>query len=86
MARGRGMGWVLAAVVAAAVLVTGTSLAMAGSGTLSACVHRHGGGLYEARTCAKGDTRLEWGSTGPRGLRGAPGAKGTTGAQGAAGA
>jgi hypothetical protein len=83
--RGRGTAVVSAAV--AALIAGGGTLAIAGQGstTLSACVHHHGGGLYEAKTCARHDRRLTWGITGPAGPAGAAGATGPAGASGPAG-
>jgi hypothetical protein len=75
----------VAGTAAAAVLVAGTSYAMAGDKSVSACVHQRGGGLYEAKKCAHGDTKLQWSSTGPQGPAGPRGATGTPGALGAVG-
>jgi Collagen triple helix repeat (20 copies) len=46
------------------------------------CIHRHGGGLYEAHKCAKHDTRLSWNRTGAQAAPGATGAQGPAGATG----
>ena len=49
---------------------------------IHACVHHHGGGLYEARMCAHGDKRLIWSVIGPSGAAGPPGPQGTQGPPG----
>ena len=73
-----------------AVLIGGGAFALAKSssgvgGTINACVHKQGGGLYVARKCNNGDKKLKWNQVGPAGAAGAPGAAGPTGAQGSAG-
>jgi len=55
------------------------------SGTIAACVGHKGGGLYVARTCARGDRRLKWSVTGPQGPAGTAGTAGTAGKDGGAG-
>jgi hypothetical protein len=66
----------------------GAYAATSGRGTITACVHHGGGGLYRARNCAHHDGRLSWnasgppGTTGANGPTGAPGPKGDTGGQG----
>lgn len=79
------MGAALAALVAA---MCGGAYAAThdSSPTISACVHHNGGGLYTAHRCARGDARVTWNVTGPRGPSGAVGARGATGSQGPAGA
>jgi hypothetical protein len=78
----------LALLVAAA---GGAYAAGSGSGTIVACVHRTGGGLYRAPKCARHDTRLRWsvtgppGAIGPQGPQGAVGQPGTQGIQGPTG-
>jgi hypothetical protein len=81
----RGAAAVAIAVVA--LLLAGGGYAIAGgSGTVKACVHKHGRGLYVGR-CAKHDRKLTWsiqglpGSPGPRGATGATGAQGPPGVQ-----
>jgi hypothetical protein len=83
----------LGCAAAAALLVSGGAFAIAGqgSGTLSACVHRKGGALYEAKKCTRHDSRLTWsisgpqGPAGPAGPAGSPGANGTNGTNGSNG-
>jgi hypothetical protein len=68
-----------------AVIVAGAGGAYAatsGGGTIVACVHHQGGGLYRARRCARHDTKLRWGVTGPAGAIGSPGPVGHSGAPG----
>lgn len=45
----------------------------ASSNTIHACIHRHGGDIYVAGTCANGDRAISWNQVGPRGPQG-PGA------------
>lgn len=72
--------------VAALVAGGGTyALAGQGAGTLSACVHRKGGALYEAKKCARHDRKLTWSVAGPRGVAGPQGIAGTAGPAGPAG-
>lgn len=63
------------------LLVAGGGYAMATGGTISACVHKHGGVLYVGR-CAKKDKRLTWSIAGPQGQRGPQGVQGSQGPQG----
>lgn len=78
------------ALVALVLALTGGAYAAgsASQGTVAACVHHIGGGLYSARRCARHDRRLVWSVTGPRGAtgqqgpQGAQGPKGDTGPQG----
>ncbi len=60
----------------------GYALASASSQTIHACVHRHGGGVYIAKRCARHDRKINWNRVGPTGARGATGATGATGPQG----
>jgi hypothetical protein len=87
----------LAAIALALAAGGGAYAATVGSATITVCVHRRGGGLYEARRCVKGNTKLSWNVTGPPGppgprgprgalVRGSRGLQGATGAQGASGA
>jgi hypothetical protein len=63
--------WFLVCTVGLVIAVAGGALAAAGgSGTISACVHRKGGALYEAKKCAKGHKSLTWNA---KGQAGAPG-------------
>lgn len=60
----------------------GAYAAGSGSGTITVCVHHHGGGLYKAHKCAKHDKKLSWnakGQTGPVGPQGATGSQGPPG-------
>jgi hypothetical protein len=84
----RGRVTAVAAAALAAVIACGGTYALAGQGssTLSACVHRHGGALYEAKKCAMHDRKLTWAITGPEGPAGPTGATGAKGANGANGA
>lgn len=72
----------LAIVVAAAATAYG---AAGGGGTITVCVTHSNGTLYQAKKCAKHDTKLSWGKEGPRGPQGATGATGAPGAPGAKG-
>jgi hypothetical protein len=73
-----------AAGVAAGLIAGGGALALAAQGarTVSACVHHKGGGLYEAKKCARHDGKLTWSKVGPRGLTGPAGNNGTNGTNG----
>lgn len=73
--------------VALAALVLGASggayaAVATSSGTITACVHHKGGGLYLARECARHDKRLRWNAIGPRGAGGTQGLQGSQGLQG----
>ena len=57
----------------------GAYAATTGGAKITVCVHSNGGGLYQARKCAKRDTKLSWNTTG---LAGAPGKNGTNGTDG----
>ncbi len=73
------------AVAAIALLLAGGGYALASSrGTITVCVHKADHGLYTGR-CAKGDNKLTWNKTGPRGPVGARGQTGATGQPGAPG-
>ena len=55
--------------------------------TITVCVHKGGGQLYQAGRCVAGDHRLSWnvkGPPGPRGRRGIEGLPGVQGPQGPA--
>jgi hypothetical protein len=76
---------VFAAIAAALVLLAaggGYAIASGSSKQITACVHRHGGGLYTGK-CHKHDKKLTWNTSGPAGP---PGPAGPTGATGLAGA
>jgi len=65
------------ATVALTIALGGAALAASTSGrTIAACVHHHGGGLYRAGHCGRGDTRLTWNIQGQQGLPGPPGTPG----------
>jgi hypothetical protein len=79
------MGVALAALVLAASGV-GYAAGETSSGTIVACVHRSGGGLYIAKSkCAHRDRELSWNAVGPQGAAGLAGAPGVQGATGMAG-
>jgi hypothetical protein len=71
--------------VGAAIVVAGAAYGAGSGPTISACVHRTGGGLYAARSCRSGDRRLRWSVTGPQGPRGAIGPRGPGGSPGLTG-
>jgi hypothetical protein len=68
------------------------ALASSSGGHIAVCVKHRDGALYEAKKCAKHDTKLTWnqqgprGATGPEGIRGKPGPTGPQGRQGKPGA
>lgn len=70
-----------------ALLAGGGTYALAGqdAGTLSACVHRKGGALYEAKRCVRHDRRLTWNVAGSQGVAGPQGVTGAAGPAGPAG-
>jgi hypothetical protein len=68
-----------------ALVAAGGGYAVASGGAttrVNACIHRHGGGLYVAKTCAKGDRGISWNKVGPRGQQGPRGNTGHVGPQG----
>jgi hypothetical protein len=70
------------------VAAGGTAYAATTRGKVTVCVHRKGGGLYEASHCARHDKKLDLskrGPAGPTGATGATGAAGSIGPQGATG-
>lgn len=70
----------LAVAIAALMLAaTGGAFAASAGGTVSACVKKHGGALYEAKHCARGDRKLSWNKLGPQGASGAAGPPGAQG-------
>jgi hypothetical protein len=75
------------ALTALVVAATGGAYAAVNSSPnlVVACVHAHGGGLYQAHKCSRKDKRLQWSVTGPRGNAGVPGTQGPTGLQGPTG-
>jgi hypothetical protein len=75
------------AIVALVVIASGAACAATrGGGSVSACVHVRGGGLYQAKHCAKHDRKLTWSVAGPRGATGSQGPAGSRGNSGAPGA
>lgn len=70
--------------VAVLLLAGGAAYALASStpSTITVCVKHTGGALYQAKKCAKHDSRLSWNKQGPAGARGVTGAIGATGPQG----
>lgn len=85
--RTRGRMTVIASAAVAALIAGGGTYALAGQGasTLSACVHRKGGGLYQAKKCAHHDKKLSWSIVGPTGPQGATGPAGSAGLAGKSG-
>jgi hypothetical protein len=73
---------IIALVVAAA---GGAYAATSGGGKISVCVSKSGGGLYKAKHCASGDSKLSWNVTGPKGKTGPAGPSGSRGASGPTG-
>ncbi|MGI8413614.1 MAG: hypothetical protein ACR2QA_14245 [Solirubrobacteraceae bacterium] len=73
--------------VAVVLAAGGGAYAAAGDrgGTITACVHRNGGGLYQAERCHHNDRSLSWNLAGPRGATGANGSAGPAGLAGPAG-
>src|ERR1700693_302024 len=67
------------------VAAGGAYAATSGAGTISACVGKSGGRLYKAKHCARGDSRLTWSVTGPKGAKGDIGPAGPAGPMGSAG-
>lgn len=73
-----------AALVGVVVLLAaggGYAIASSSSKKITACVHKHGRGLYTGK-CAKHDKKLTWNTTGPAGPKGDTGATGAPGATG----
>lgn len=86
--RGRGALAAALGVVVLAAAITGGAYAAGGSSTITVCVRHHGGTLYKAGRCRKGDTKLSFnrqGPAGPQGARGAAGPQGPVGQTGPAG-
>jgi hypothetical protein len=72
--------------VVALLLVGGGAYALASSnGTITVCVKHAGGGLYQAKKCAKHDRQLRWNTQGPAGGTGSQGQQGPQGIQGVQG-
>lgn len=69
----------------AALLIVGVgayALASSVSPTITVCVTHHGGALYKAKKCVKGDRALSWSRQGPPGPAGGPGPQGIQGERG----
>lgn len=81
--------WSAAALLTgAALLVVGGgayALAASSSNTITACVHKKGGGLYRGK-CHKHDSKLTWSQVGPSGAPGRAGPAGPAGQAGPTGA
>lgn len=73
------MAVALTALVLAASGGGAYALAATSSHTITACVHKHGGGLYEAKRCARHDGELSWGVAGTQGSSGTDGQAGPQG-------
>jgi hypothetical protein len=80
----RGNRAALAVSTAALVLAAGGGAYAAASsgGTITVCIHKKGGALYQATKCSKGDKKLSWNAVGPQGATGATGPQGVSGVQG----
>jgi hypothetical protein len=82
---GRGTPAVIVGVLMLFVVGGGYAVAASSGGsTIKACAKKKGGTLYTGK-CHKGDKKLSWNTTGPKGATGAKGATGGTGAAGATG-
>src|SRR5579871_4332177 len=77
--RAYAVGLVVAVVAAAA---GGAYAASRGRPTITVCVHKANGPLYQASSCHKGDSTLTWNVRGPVGKAGEKGRNGRTGATG----
>lgn len=75
---GRGAAAIGGALAALLVAGGGYAIATGAPGTINACVHKHGGGIYLGR-CARHDRKLSWNTVGPQGLPGPPGQPGPAG-------
>ena len=58
--KGRGALPFVLGVLALALAVTGGALAAGGGKTITVCVHKKGGALYQAKKCSKHDSKLSW--------------------------
>jgi hypothetical protein len=73
-------------IIALVITAGGAALAASrGESSITACVHKTSGGLYQARHCEKRDRRLTWSAAGPRGTVGPPGPSGSKGDTGSPG-
>jgi hypothetical protein len=77
----------LIALLALTLALSGGAYAVTGGGaaTVTACVHKHGGGLYLSHRCTRGDKSLRWNVTGAAGAQGPAGPQGQAGEAGATG-
>jgi hypothetical protein len=66
----------LSAVALICAIGGGAYAASKTAGKITACVNHAGGGLYQARKCAKHDKSLTWNQTGIQGPQGLPGPQG----------
>ena len=71
--------------VTAAAGGSAIAASIAAPGTISACVHHSGGGLYVAHRCARHDRKLTWNVQGLPGVAGPKGDVGATGQSGQVG-
>jgi hypothetical protein len=69
-------------VIALVIAAAGGAYAASGGGTITACVHKHGGTLYKAKKCSKGDAKISWNKAGQRGSTGKNGTNGKNGNNG----
>jgi hypothetical protein len=69
----RGTAAAFAGMLVLAVAGGSYAIASGGANTINACVRAHGGDIYIAKTCARGDRAISWNKVGPRGPQG-PGA------------
>ncbi len=68
------------------LLVAGGGYALASGGnSITLCVSKDGGGVYKAKKCQKGDSKLTFSKRGPAGPKGARGSQGPQGTQGTPG-
>jgi hypothetical protein len=80
------------AVLALIVAAAGGAYAASSQQTITVCVSHKSGTLYQARRCARHDSKLSWnrqgvpGAQGPQGAQGAQGAQGPQGVPGSPGA
>jgi hypothetical protein len=82
MLTARGTSAVLVGIVAVVAAGGGYALASSKTNTITVCVKKHGGTLYKARKCKRGDSKLRWNKVGPQGPVGATGATGPAGTPG----
>jgi hypothetical protein len=77
---------VLFALVLVVAAAGGAYAAGSGGKTITACVKKKGGALFQAKKCGKGNKKLTWNTVGPRGAAGAAGKAGSNGTNGTNGA